>query len=281
MTKHVPLQFKNKVENHSFSTKKNFPDQNRIPAMNSNLDHIVFRCADTLDDYIKAFRLLHDVFVQSGYIEPTPSALRITPYHGDPNCKVFLGMCQIERQEIPLYTISVFPDSEKGKGLPMDQAFKKELDILRSEGRKIVEVGALASDPRHRKHDMIIPMYGNKMVIRYAMDYLMADDIVITVHPKYQWVYEEIIFFKKIGQLSQYAYVKNNPAVAMRLDLRKIEENFRLVYGNMPKEKNLYNFFFKESSPCIMFPKKTSLSSPMILNSLLLYYLYFRNDVTL
>jgi len=273
MTKQVYMQFEKKLEKGSFFLNKTPPIINRMPVINRNLDNIVFRCADSFDEYIKAFRLVHDVYVQTGYIEQTPSGLRITPHHANPSSKVFLGIIKSEQQDIPIYTVSVFPDSDKN-GLPVDQAFQKELDILRSDGRKIVEVGALASDSCYRKNDMNIPMYGNKMVIRYAIDYLKADDIIIAIHPKHQWFYENIIFFEKIGQVEHYAYVKNNPAVAMRLDLRKMEENFKLAYDNLAEESNLYKFFFKEPSPCILYPLQTSIENPNLLNTLLMYSVF-------
>lgn len=268
MNSQVTLQLKNE-EKVAFLLNRTTHGRNQIPAVRSNLNDISFRCADSLEEYIKAFRLVHDVYVQAGFIEPTPSGLRMTSHHGDPNSKVFLGVIQRDQQEVPVYTVSVFPDTEKNT-LPMDKAFKNELDMLRSDGRKIVEVGALASNPCYRKKDMNIPMFGDKMVIRYAIDYLKADDLIIAIHPRHQWFYENIMFFEKIGQVSHYAYVKNNPAVAMRLDLKEMKEIFKLIYGNMPRESNLYRFLFKEASPCISYPVQTSITNPSLLSLLLL-----------
>lgn len=269
MSQKISVQLKNEVEKASFLLNRKSHGRDHIPAVKSNLKDISFRCADSLGEYIKAFRLVHDAYVEAGYIEPAQSGLRMTSHHGDPNSKVFLGLIQRNQQEIPVYTVSVFPDTEKNT-LPMDKAFKDELDKLRADGRKIVEVGALASNPCHRKKDMNIPMFGDKMVMRYAIDYLKADDLVITIHPKHRWFYENIMFFEKIGQVNQYAYVKNNPAIAMRLDLKGMEEIFKLVYGNMPRESNLHRFFFKEISPCIHYPVQTSIINPSLLSLLLM-----------
>ncbi len=241
-----------------------------MPPVRSKLDNIVFRCADNFDDYIKAFRLVHDVYVQAGYIKPEPSALRITPFHGNPLSRVFIGMQQDVSCETIVYTISMFPDTgENGLGLPMDSAFKQELDCLRSQNRMLVEIGALASAPCYRQNNMNIPMLGNRIVQKYAFDYLKADDLVITVHPKYRWVYEDLLLFEEIGYVDKYDYVSNNPAVAMRLDLNTAEKRYKKVYGNMPKEKNLHRFFFKTESSSIIMPRTTSISNKILVNSIL------------
>jgi len=243
-----------------------------MPPVRSKLDNIVFRCADNFDDYIKAFRLVHDVYVQAGYIQQQPSALRITPFHGNPLSRVFLGVKQEQGSacETIVYTISMFPDTgEQGLGLPMDSAFKQEMDCLRSQNRMLVEIGALASAPCHRQNNMNIPMLGNRIVQKYAFDYLKADDLVITVHPKYRWVYEDILLFEEIGYVDKYDYVSNNPAVAMRLNLNTAEKRYKKVYSNMPKEKNLHRFFFEKESPSIIMPKTTSISNKILVSIIL------------
>ncbi len=241
-----------------------------MPPLSLNLEDIIFRCADSVDDYIKAFRLVHDVYVQAGYIKPRSSCLRITKFHGNPSSRVFLGMRSGCLQDIPVYTVSMFPDSSE-YGLPMDQAFKREMDDLRAQGRKLVEIGALASDPCYRQNNMNIPMMGNLIVFKYAYDYLKADDLVITVHPRYRWVYEDLLLFEKIAYVDQYDYVENNPAVAMRLDLGTVEERYRNVYSNMPRGRNLHGFFFGEEISSIIMPKATSISNKILVSSILDY----------
>ncbi len=246
-----------------------------LPPVKSEIDNIVFRCAESLDDYIKAFRLVHDVYVQAGYIDPTPSALRITPYHSNPNSRVFLGMYQGGQQETIIYTISMFPDSAEHAGLPMDMAFKRELDVLRDQGRSLVEIGALASAPTFRKKDMNIPMLGNQIIQKYAFEYLHSDDIVITVHPKHRWVYRDLLLFEELGCVDEYGYVRDNPAVAMRLNLRTAEEKYRNVYGAMPREKNLHRFFFGEESPSVCMPKSSNINNKIMVNSIFQYAFAF------
>ena len=222
-----------------------------LPDFRLNLEGILFRPAVTTDDYIKAFRLLHDVYVEAGYIDPSPSALRIVPQHSHPASRVFLGcFSKNNSRRATVYTSSLFPDSSAG--LPMDTAFKNELDILRAQGRGIAEVGCMAADPAYKKEDMNIPMLGNRIVHQYATRYLKADDLVITVHPRYQWVYEDVLLFEKIGAVRAYPYVRGNPAVALRLDLKTARERYKKCYNRMRCEKNLYRYFFCDECSSIV-----------------------------
>ncbi len=262
--KRLPKFIRAKVMRHLF------------PPLSLTLDNIIFKPAETFDDYIKSFRLVHDVYVDSGYIEPSPSALRIIPHHSHADSKVFLGMYWNGEQQIPIYSISIFPDS-KEYGLPMDLAFKDELDKLREQGRTLAEVGCLASEPFFRKNDMNIPMLGNRILQLYAREHLDADDLVITVHPKFQWLYEDILLFEKIGQIKEYAYVKNNPAVAMRLNLRTFQEKYLRLYGKKPIEKNLHHFFFVGRSESTYLPSKESADARELFNNLAFYYLTIQN----
>ena len=243
-----------------------------MPPLSLNVDKVIFRPADTFDHCIKSFRLVHDVYVDSGYITPSPTALRIIPHHSHPDSRVFLGMFSPDgQQELPIYTVSLFPDSP-AEGLPMDIAFKKELDPLREQGRLLAEAGCLASEPLFRKKDMNIPMLGNRLLLRYAMEQLGVDDLVITTHPKYLWVYEDILLFEKIGEVSRYGYVNDNPAVALRLNLQTVKERSRKIYGSKPKTKNVYHFFFEGESASTIHQPIPLLEERTLYETILWYY---------
>jgi hypothetical protein len=223
-----------------------------LPAMELNMDDIVFRVAVTPEDYLSAFNLVYKVFVKTGYTSPSPTPFRLAPQHCNNKSRVFIGIHNDGNIDKLIYSISIFPDSKNG--LPMDMVFKKELDLLRSKGRFIVEAGHLAADPSYKMNNMNVPMLGNKILHQYAYRHLSADDIVIAIHPKHRWIYEDLFLFEKIGEIKEYAYANNNPAVAMRLDLRTMKENYKKEYKNVTKKNNLYHFFFTEKSDSIILP---------------------------
>lgn len=221
-----------------------------LPTIELNIKNIIFRTAVTPEDYLSAFNLVYKVFVKTGFTSPSKTPFRLAPQHCNPNSRIFIGKHKDGDGEKIIYSISLFPDSDNG--LPMDMVFKTELDLLRSKGRFIVEAGHLAADPAYKMDTMNIPMLGNKILHHYASKHLNADDIVITIHPKYRWVYEDLLLFEKIGEISEYSYANNNPALAMRLDLRTAEKNYKNAYKNYLKKNNLYHFFFTETSNSIV-----------------------------
>lgn len=91
-------------------------------------------------------------------------------------------------------------------------------------------------------------MIMNRFIYNHAIEVLHADELLVTVHPKYLKIYEDILLFEKLGELSEYPYVENNPAVALRLNLKTAPERFKKIYGNMPMGKNLYHFFVESQS---------------------------------
>jgi hypothetical protein len=207
-----------------------------------------FKIAERKDEFEGACRLVHDQYVQKGYMERRKSGMRLSLFHALPETTTFIG----KKNDLLIYTLTVFQDSELG--LPMDSIYKEELAKLRAQGRKIAEVGALAAHPVIQNEDQTVLMHGNKIMHTYSRDHLGVDDLVIAINPKHQWLYEHVLLFEKIGDLTHYDYVKKAPAVAYRLNLRSAEANYRTVYGENPPEKNLHDFFFKEPSRCVELP---------------------------
>lgn len=246
-----------------------------LPELKLELDHIIFRTALTPQDYLASFNLVYRVFVRTGFAQPGPTPFRLAPQHCNADSRIFIGFHTEGDEERLIYSISIFPDSAEN-GLPMDMVFKKELDLLRSQGRFLVEAGHLAADPSYKMNNMTIPMLGNKILYQYASRHLGADDIVITIHPKYRWFYEDLLLFEKIGEVEAYDYANGNPALAMRLNLRTMENRYHKAYKNIASKNNFYHFFFtKESSSIILPDGKNSIEKRLLEN---LKYLYGFNS---
>ena len=221
-----------------------------LPSIKLNMKNIVFKTALTHEDYLSAFNLVYKVFVKAGFTSPSKTPFRLAPQHCNTGSRVFIGNFKNGNIDKLIYSISIFPDSDNG--LPMDMIFKNELDLLRQQGRLIAEAGHLAADPKFKMNTMNVPMLGNKILHQYASKHLNADDIVIAIHPKYRWIYEDFLLFEKIGGVKNYAYANDNPAIAMRMDLRTAEKKYKKAYQNISKKNNLYHFFFTETSNSII-----------------------------
>jgi len=211
-----------------------------------------FKPADCVEDYFTALKLVQDVYIEEGYasVDESSSPYRILENHFFEETMVFIG----KKNEELIFTVSLFPDSSYG--LPMDLIYKKELDQLRGQGRMIGEVGCLATHPEFRDGSQNILMHGNKILLKYAMEYLKLDDLVITVHPKHALLYKKVLMFDEIGEgeIKPHPKVNSNPAIALRLNLHEVEAKCRYFYRNNSQETNLYHFLFVKENSILQLP---------------------------
>ena len=234
-------------------------------------DRTIFKIANTLSELEDAYKLVHDVFVDSGYIDPHPLGLRVKIHNALPETTTFIAKFH---QRIAL-TLTLYPDSQLG--VPMDSAYKRDIDKLRGQGRTVAEVGALASNVVIRNHG--ISMIANKIIINYATEFLGIDDIIITVHPRRRWVYESILLFEKIGKVKEYEEVKGNPAVALRLNLNTARERYMKKYGKKTLENNMYDFIFNKKISDLANFETIKNDEPIWTESLLSYFFKEKSDV--
>ena len=223
--------------------------RNNICIDESKIGDIIIKVAESKDELEQAYKLVHQVYLEEGYADDNPSKMRIKLVNALPNTTTFVGKIG----EKVIATMTLFEDSPME--LPMDELYNDELNELRAQGRKFMEVGALASHPDYRRSNQILPTSITKTMLTYSMKHLKIDDLVIIVNPKRVWVYENMFLFEKIGKLKYYEGVKNHPAIPLRLDLNTCFERSKIIYKNKPAEKNLHHFFFHSSSPFIQLPK--------------------------
>ena len=208
-----------------------------------------FKQATQSGDFFDALALVQQVYIQEGYVnaETDPGRFRILQHHFHDKTAVFVGKKGMQIA----FTVSLFPDSSWK--LPMDAIYGEHLDHLRSRGRRIGEVGCLATHPDHRNGSQNILMHGNKIMLRHAMGTLNLDDLLIIVHPRHAPVYKEILLFEDLcpGTVRACPSVNNNPAVALRLNLQTVVERFRQHYQGSRIETDLHHFLFVRDSPNI------------------------------
>jgi len=65
------------------------------------------------------------------------------------------------------------------------------------------------------------------------------------------------------------------PAVALRLDLRRMEKNYKIAYAKAPLEKDLHHFFFSAQSDSIDLFSEEVGKTDNIMETISLYYTLF------
>ena len=275
----LPPSIRDRIE--ELKLRRYFPERRRaIRLRRSELTRIKepgyldFKLATEREELEAAWRLLHDVYVEQGYMRPHPSGLRLIVHNLLPQTTVFIAR---RRQAVRnggevIGTITLFVDSPLG--LPMDEVFHEELEGLRRQGRRISEVGALALKREHRNRNVF--MYLFKIAHAYAR-YLGMHDLCIAIHPKHRSFYEEVLLFEPFGhQVRPYGKVNGSPAVAERLDLTTAEQRARQVYEPLEFDANLHAFFYAAEQG---YPFATEERRKVLTPELLRYFFVERTDL--
>ena len=104
-----------------------------------------FHICQTLEEVTDAWQLLYRVYLRSGFVAPNPFEIHTT-HHA---LGAHTAVIQTRIGQVPVGTIAAINDSPAL--LPLDTVYPVELAKLRSEGRKLIEVGLFGRVARHKK----------------------------------------------------------------------------------------------------------------------------------
>ena len=90
------------------------------------VDEIDVTASDRVEDIDEALMVVHDGFVEAGYLDPTPSGRRMHPAYLNPGTVFFVARVDGET----VGTCALIADGPFG--LPSDRAFAEENDLLRA-----------------------------------------------------------------------------------------------------------------------------------------------------
>ena len=178
----------------------------------------------------KVLQLVHDSYVRSGYMKPNPAQIRLGVHYALPSTRTFVAL---EEEEI-VATVSLFADSPLG--LPLDSLYSDWVGGLRSQRRKVGEVGMLAyhcAGLARRSTALLLMM---KLVFHDARQENI-NDLLITVNPRHVRFYERLLCFEVFGPQMHYSAVANAPAVLMRLKI------LELAPADVPRDQIRSIFF--------------------------------------
>jgi ribosomal protein S18 acetylase RimI-like enzyme len=176
------------------------------------------RRACTADELSQAYRLVHDVFLRTGFLRPEPSGLRVRLFETTSETATFIA----EKDGEIVGVLSVVGDSQD-LGLPSDAAFKPELDELRAKGRRLCELTNQAVNEKFR--DSAVSTELMRCAIAHGIQ-AGFDESVAAVSPSHRSFYE-MVGFGVAGAERSYSAKLHDPVIAVRLDLG--------VYRNAPE----------------------------------------------
>ena len=128
-------------------------------------------------------------------------------------------------------------------GLPADDNFQAQLDVLRGQGRRLCEPSRLAIDVGMSKR-----VFASLIHVSYLYAHVLRDfsDYVIEVNPRHVAFYQHMLGFERVGPVRPCARV-GAPAVLLRLSLSDMGERIRACGGRpelQVEARSFYPFFF-------------------------------------
>lgn len=213
-------------------------------------EDLILKQAETESEMQQALNLVHDSYVELGYIDRQESEMRFSKFHALPTAVILVA----KQGDEVIGTISILPDS--AFGLPSEATWS--LDKYRQNGNILAEVSSLAIKKCHRtrRGKLLLPLC--KIMIEYAMKILKVDGLVIATTHEVEPFYVHVLLFetvvKKTGQ--RHGLVKGNPSSCCYLPVGDtLPERFAKVYKNEPLNKNLGRFFFEAELSNIRLPE--------------------------
>lgn len=224
--------------------QKYFPERRRAIRLKrwaifdpDKIQRVSVKYAESQEELAAAFRIVHDAYVEAGYIAPHPSGMRLRIFEALPHNITFLG--NVDDQ--PVATASLVLDSPLG--LPMEESYPDEINALRRAGRKLAEVSGLATVRELRHKSMFL--YVCKVLLAYAM-YIGVDEMCIMISPEHEDFFREVLLFESLAGKRVINEETHDTVVACRLNLdpESFHDRWYEAYNMAEYDTNLYVFFF-------------------------------------
>jgi ribosomal protein S18 acetylase RimI-like enzyme len=212
----------------------------RMGCFRNGTQTVSIQRATTAKELCNAYQLVHDNYVEKGYIFPQPSGLRMRLYEALPETATFVAKAG---EEIVGVTSLVF--DTPGLGLPSDQVFSEEIDSLRQGGGKVAEVTNWAIAPAYRRTAVLTEL------IRCYIAHLQAvgcDYAIGAISPGHRAFYE-LIGYEVIGTERSYSTEINDPVILVSLSLDNLMKRFAAVQNDDEDDTATLKNYYLDNNP--------------------------------
>lgn len=174
--------------------------------------------AENISQLRQAFRLVHQRYVELGYMRASECGMRFSAFELLPTTRTFVA---VEQNEV-ISTASLVLDTPIG--LPSEYSFEQEIAALREKGRILAEGTMFAADAGRSDVD------GKRLSIELMQEVfqwcnsLQIDDLLLVVNPKHLAFWYNLIGFERLSLVKSCTHVKGNDGYLLRLDMRAIRD---------------------------------------------------------
>lgn len=200
------------------------------------------KVANTLEEREAVFQLAYQVYLEKGYVKENELERLVNSYDADADTTILI-VKDVNNNIVGSVTL-VFGGQSK---LPAEKIYRQELNRLKSENEKMVEISRLVIDPNFRNSKEILVLLFNYLYIYsyYVKGYTC---LVIEVNPRHIAYYNALLNFKPIGSEKPCPNVESAPAILMYLPLKHGQGEVLRLSKITEAEKNnrtLYQYFIK------------------------------------
>jgi len=208
----------------------------RVGLLGRQEPDVLVRRAASAGELEAAYRLVHDMFLEKGYIDPYPGGLRVRVFEALPEMATFVATRGSEA-----VGVMSFVEDSPDLGLPSDVCFRSALQTLRDARRFVGEITNLAIRPDHRNTAAFLELA--RAVFAHATS-VGCDDMVIAVSPGH------VPFFRDVLQADPwvgrrcYSHSKEDIVEGMRWDLRVSRDRVIRADRELGEDAFLEGFFY-------------------------------------
>ena len=208
----------------------------------SNAGEFTIKVANTLEEREAVFNLAYQVYLKKGYIKENENEWLIQSY--DTNSETIILIVQDRQKNIAGTITLVFDGDSK---LPAEKIYNNELKLLRSSGKKMVEISRLVISHEHRNSKEILVLLFNYLAIitHHVKNY---HGIITQVNPRHKTYYKSLLRFDEIGGEKPCPIVQNAPAVLLYLATSTYLSEITRKCAELKvenKNRSLYPYFIR------------------------------------
>lgn len=196
----------------SAATDRRFALLKRTGILDGDLKGCTIGQASSANDLKQAYRLVHAVFLESGFLAPEANGIRLRLFETSPDIATFVA----RHEGRVVGVLSIVPDLPV-LGLPSDSAFGAELDALRGRGGRLFEITNQAVAAPFRQSAVAIELM--RCAIAHALE-AGYDRGIASVSPSHRGFYR-MIGFEDVGTERSYSDKLHDPVVAVSMDLAR------------------------------------------------------------
>src|SRR6185369_16182219 len=194
-----------------------------------------YKVASTLSEVLDAWCVVYKQYLAASLIGPNEFSIFTFPEYLSNSTAVIVG----SKMGHTVCTVSAVLDSKKG--LPLDSYYRQELNQMRKQNKKLIEIGLLADVRESNSFSNIVDLMTG--IARFGV-YSDHHDYVIGVHPRRINFFRQTFGFETVGDVKDYSKLRTAPVILMHacgkdLEIARLEANTEIYSG--PKDFNFEN----------------------------------------